>query len=91
MVEVISHNCAMTMDSDWVIRMSFAASKTGKSTDQKQLLGLPCVIAASVKLNQWRKNITKTVAFYLHFASTHRLLKKRHGLKSHHTGLRLFT
>ncbi|QTL36390.1 hypothetical protein [Pseudoalteromonas viridis] len=45
MVEVISHNCAMTMDSDWVKRMSFAASKTGKHTDQTQLSGLLSVVA----------------------------------------------
>ncbi|RZM84895.1 hypothetical protein C3B51_01860 [Pseudoalteromonas rubra] len=71
--------------------MSFAASKTGKSTDQKQLLGLPCVVAASIKRNQWRKNIAKNVAFYLHFASAYRQLKKLHELKNHHGRLRLFT
>ncbi|KAF7785596.1 hypothetical protein PRUB_a4299 [Pseudoalteromonas rubra] len=32
-MEFISHNCAITMDSDWVKRMSFSNRRTGQSTE----------------------------------------------------------
>ncbi|WP_125783463.1 hypothetical protein [Pseudoalteromonas rubra] len=61
--------------------MSFAARKTGKSTDQKQLLGLPCVVAASVKQKPMAKKHRKNCGVLFTFCQRIQAVEKASWIK----------